>query len=150
MPLVQSSAARLVWDVVTLDDVPLIQIRARRFLAHFGVATFERTCVLIAASEAATNLIKHAGGGELSLARLDAPPRVVLETLDAGPGIDDPDHALTDFVSEGVSLPTGWPVIARRGTGTGLGSIQRMMDVTRLANRSGGGLRLEARKYLAV
>ncbi len=148
MPLVLCSPASLVWRVESLDDAPMIQARARTFVGELGFATDAQWCVAIAASELATNAVKYAGGGTLSLAWVEAPPYVLLEAVDSGPGIDDPTRAATDFVSGGVDLRNAESVVGRSGTGTGLGSIGRLMDTRHIENLPRGGLRVEARKYL--
>lgn len=148
MPLVLSSPVSVAWRVTSLDDVPLVQARAREFVSRLGFDEQRRSQVLIALSEAVTNAVKFAGGGDVSLVWVAAPDaHVRLEVLDRGPGIADLDRARSDFVSEGVDV-RGTSPIGRRGTGTGLGSIQRMMDATTIENRADGGVRLVARKYL--
>lgn len=115
-----------------------------------GFDSSQQWSVIIALTEAATNAIKFAGGGHIMLRRSDnGPPHVVLEVVDDGPGIADPEAAVEDFFSEGGDWRAGPFVTGRRGNGTGLGSIRRMMDVVRLENRTEGGLRLVARKYLS-
>lgn len=149
MPLVRCSASSLSWRVETLDDVPLLQARARALLRGLDrLDSRAEWCVLIAASEAATNLVKHAEGGVLTLSWVDDPPHVLLETVDNGPGIVDPERATRDFVSEGEDLRDAPYVTARRGNGTGLGSIARSMGSLSLQNRPEGGLRLTARKHV--
>ncbi len=149
MPLARSSPAEVVWHVENLDEVPLIQARAQRFLSDRGFDIRSRWCVLIAASELATNAIKYAGGGVLSLEWVAAPPpHVRLEVIDCGPGIDDLDRARIDFVSEGLDLREVEYVLERKGNGTGLGSVARLMDSHEIVNRSTGGLRVVACKYL--
>ncbi len=147
MRLVRLSPTSVAWRVTSLDDVPLLQARARRFLADLGFDDERRSQVVIAVSEAATNVIKFAGEGDVSLTWVESPaPHVRLEALDDGPGIADLERARTDFISEDVDARVVSPV-GRRGTGTGLGSIQRMMDATTIENRAEGGLRLIALKY---
>jgi anti-sigma regulatory factor (Ser/Thr protein kinase) len=148
MPLVRSSSVELLWTVESLDEVPLLQVRARQLLAGLNFAKLERACIVVAVSEAATNLVKHATGGTLSLRWDDDPPQVMLETWDDGPGIDNPEYAASDFISEGMNLRTELIVGQWRGTGTGLGSIRRMMDNLTLTNRPEGGLLLQASKRL--
>jgi anti-sigma regulatory factor (Ser/Thr protein kinase) len=142
------SPTSVAWRVARLDDVPLVQARARRFLADLGFDDEKRSQVVLAVSEAATNTVKFAGEGEISLTWFTTPaPHVRLEAVDHGPGIGDLERARTDFISEGVDARVVSPV-GRRGTGTGLGSIQRMMDATTMENQAEGGLRLIALKYL--
>ena len=72
--------------------------------------------VALVATEAGTNLVKHAGHGEVLLQGAARPGRrsVAVLALDRGPGIANVTHALTDGVS------------TRGTTGTGLGAITRL------------------------
>lgn len=67
-------------------------------------------------TEAATNLVKHAHGGEIHL-RLDGGtgrPAIDVVALDRGPGMSDPDACMRDGFTTGAT------------PGTGLGAIRRM------------------------
>ncbi len=91
--------------------------------------------VALVVTEAAGNLVKHAGGGELLVHPLghgEARGLVVL-ALDRGPGIDDVARATRDGFSTG-----GTP-------GTGLGAIRRNSSVWDLYTRPGKGTALFAR-----
>lgn len=85
--------------------------------------------VAIVASEAATNLLKHAGGGRvlLQVLPLGARPWLSVAALDTGPGIPDLDDALTDGVS------------TRGSAGTGLGAMRRLSDRFEVHSEPGRG-----------
>src|SRR5690606_10278518 len=70
----------------------------------------------LAVTEAATNVVKHAGSGMLLLRVLEAGGRNGIEVLalDRGPGIADPTASLRDGYSTAGS------------PGTGLGALQRL------------------------
>ncbi len=89
-------------------------------------------------TELATNLIKHARGGTLTLTPLSGGGRVGLEieSLDDGPGIADVEQALADRFSTAGSR------------GTGLGAVNRLMDELDIASRPGDGTRIVCRKWL--
>jgi len=72
--------------------------------------------VSLVATEAATNLVKHAQRGEIVLAAVPGPQvrAIDIVALDRGPGIQDLDRALRDGFSTGG------------GMGMGLGAIRRM------------------------
>src|SRR6185436_3686357 len=72
--------------------------------------------VALVVTEAGTNLIKHAGGGQIILGTATRPAGTALEilTVDRGPGISDLGRGLRDGFSTAGS------------PGTGLGSIRRM------------------------
>ncbi|WP_224011702.1 ATP-binding protein, partial [Paraburkholderia tropica] len=79
----------------------------------------------IVLTEAATNILKHAGHGELLVRALDH--GVELIALDRGPGMSDVHAALADGHST-----AGTP-------GTGLGAIRRLSDQFSLWSQPGHG-----------
>ena len=89
------------------------------------------------ATEAAGNLIKHAGGGEFVIRPLRAPGRrgVEMFALDRGPGIADVGRSLQDGFST-----SGTP-------GTGLGAIRRMSSEFDLYSARGRGTALFCRVW---
>lgn len=90
--------------------------------------------VALVVTEAASNLVKHAGGGELLLQGLGREGRGLdVLALDRGPGIADIARATRDGFSTG-----GTP-------GTGLGAIRRNSTLADLYTRPGGGMALFAR-----
>ncbi len=94
--------------------------QARRAISDFsrrlGFNETEAGKVAIVATELGTNLIKHAGGGELFARALadGAAPGIELLAVDHGPGISDAAGSLRDGFST-----SGTP-------GTGLGAISRL------------------------
>jgi anti-sigma regulatory factor (Ser/Thr protein kinase)/serine/threonine protein phosphatase PrpC len=99
-------------------DIHHAQRVARTVAAAVGFDGRAVEEVAIAAGELASNLIKHAGGGELRLTRLADYGRfgMQLESIDRGPGIPDVEHAMADGFS------------TAGGIGYGLGAINRLMD----------------------
>jgi anti-sigma regulatory factor (Ser/Thr protein kinase) len=85
--------------------------------------------VSIIVTEAAANVVRHGGRGEVLLRALDAPPHRGFEmlALDRGPGIGDVARALEDGHSTG-----GTP-------GTGLGAIRRLSTVFEVYTAPGHG-----------
>jgi anti-sigma regulatory factor (Ser/Thr protein kinase) len=69
-------------------------------------------------TEAATNILKHAGDGRMQLAIVNHGGQRCIEVLalDSGPGIANPAQAMTDGVSSAGT------------TGTGLGAMRRQAD----------------------
>src|SRR5215470_11184969 len=109
--------------------------------------------VAIAATELATNLIKHAAGGQIIIGTFDDAEGkgVELLALDRGPGIPDLNRALTDGHSSTGSAGTGLGAIRRSadvfaltsGIGRGTAVLARLKDEARLAAKGGyviGGL----------
>jgi anti-sigma regulatory factor (Ser/Thr protein kinase) len=98
----------------------------------FGESDAGRLALVI--TEAATNLLKHAGGGEILLRRLQGPPsQVEVVALDRGPGM----------ANVGVALRDGYST--RGSPGTGLGAMARLSSLFDLYSAPGGGTVLVAR-----
>lgn len=90
----------------------------------------------VVVTEAATNIVKHAGRGELLLRALretSEPPGVELLALDRGPGMSDVARCLEDGFSTAGSA------------GTGLGAISRLSSSLEIYSRPGSGTALLAR-----
>jgi anti-sigma regulatory factor (Ser/Thr protein kinase) len=89
----------------------------------------------LAVTEAASNLHKHAAQGAmlLRIARGTDKPGIEMVTIDAGPGLRDPDAALRDGHSTAGTL------------GIGLGAIRRLSDFCDLYSVPGHGTALVAR-----
>jgi len=112
--------------------------RAARVLAEaldFGPITCEE--IALVTIELATNLLRHARDGKLSLTPLAAEGRVGLqiESFDQGPGIRDIEQALTD----------GFSTVGSRGAG--LGAVNRLMDELEITSARGHGTRIVCSKW---
>ena len=110
---------------------------ARRLLALAGFNENDQFMVATAVSELATNIIRYAVKGELTLRLVEQEGREGIEVVaqDEGPGISDLDKALTDHFSSGGSL------------GLGLPSVKRIMDDFHIESREGAGVMVIARKW---
>jgi len=150
MQPVSSSNCREQMMPLRVDaDVTSAQFWARRFAASCGFSKRAQWEVAVAVGEAASNIVKFAGGGTILL-RFDMQLGVLeLEALDRGPGIHDLDQAKLDGVTEGRRRAEGGDPRNYRGLGLGLGAIHRMTDELRIEPQPGGGTRLFARKLLA-
>jgi anti-sigma regulatory factor (Ser/Thr protein kinase) len=117
--------------VVPLDHATAIgeaRRRAAEFAAAAGFDEPRAGAVAIAVTEAAGNVLRHAGRGTLVLgAGTESLPGVEVLALDAGPGIADVAHSMRDGTST-----AGTP-------GTGLGAMQRLADAFDLYTRPGAG-----------
>jgi anti-sigma regulatory factor (Ser/Thr protein kinase) len=104
---------------------------ARRTAKHMALAIGfnERASeeIAVAVSELASNLVRHAQGGELTLTPITEGGRVgiQIESRDRGPGIVDVEQALTDGFSTAGSL------------GYGLGAANRLMDQFDITSQRG-------------
>ena len=95
--------------------------------------------LVLAVTEAASNLDKHASQGSmlLRIARGEGRPGIEMVTIDAGPGLRDPAAALRDGHSTSGSL------------GIGLGAISRLADFYDLYSVPGHGTALVTRFWAA-
>jgi anti-sigma regulatory factor (Ser/Thr protein kinase) len=110
-------------ESVVLSDESQIG-EARRAVAalcrRLGLGETEAGQASIAATEAAANVIRHGGGGELLMRALGPKGGLELVALDRGPGIADVARALEDGFSTAGS------------SGTGLGAMRRLSSVFEL------------------
>ena len=114
--------------------------RSARALARaLGFARAEEEMIVLATIELATNLLRYARGGAITLAPLEGPSATGLEITcrDAGPGIADLDAALRDGFSTGG------------GRGDGLPAVRRLVDEFAVASDA-GGTRITARKWRTI
>jgi anti-sigma regulatory factor (Ser/Thr protein kinase) len=116
------------------------QPSAARFAAHeaaghAGFANEDIHRAGIIATELATNLVKHATGGEILVRDVSRVPHPEIEliAIDRGPGIADLARSLADGHST-----SGTP-------GTGLGAVQRLADFFDIHSQTGVGTVILAR-----
>jgi anti-sigma regulatory factor (Ser/Thr protein kinase)/serine/threonine protein phosphatase PrpC len=111
---------------------------ARDVAASIGFSATECEEIVLAAIELASNLVKHAGGGTLTVAATAASdrPGIRIESEDAGPGILDLEQALTDGYSTAGSL------------GVGLGAVNRLMDELELRSLPTAGAHIVCYRWL--
>lgn len=108
---------------------------ANSIATSIGLSETDAGKFAILASEAATNIVKHAGRGEIVLRSLGAQgvDGVELVAIDSGPGIADVDRALSDGYSTAGS------------SGTGLGAMSRLATSFDIFSSAGNGTVLAAR-----
>ena len=106
---------------------------ARELAEQAGLPSTEAVHLATAVSEVAVNQLRHAGGGTIEL-RLEG-DAIRVEARDAGPGIDDPELALSDGFSTAGSL------------GLGLPGARRLVDEFDLDSVPGGGTRVRMAKF---
>ncbi|GHH86374.1 hypothetical protein GCM10018793_58010 [Streptomyces sulfonofaciens] len=134
----------LVWDIPVHDSTRVRDVRVAAEAAGTRVRLGpDRTAVAaLVATELATNLLKHGGGGRVVINLVDgapAPggargPSVQLVSLDHGPGIADVAQALRDGYST-----------AAASLGAGLGTCRRVSDAFDLHSVRGRGTVATAR-----
>jgi anti-sigma regulatory factor (Ser/Thr protein kinase) len=116
---------------------------ARSIAQKIGFDQDQAERVAIVVTEACTNLLKHASGGEILLrfAGEDGPnaiPGLEILVLDQGPGMANPNQCLKDGFSTGGSL------------GQGLGAIVRLSPESDLYSDVSRGTALLARWSIAA
>ncbi len=128
----------VILDIHHAGDVLAAQRAARDAAAEIGFDDREREQIALAASELATNLVRHANGGTLTISEVTAPTRngIAIESADRGPGILHPDKALADGFS------------TAGGLGAGLGTVHRIMDDLSFSSRPSGGLKVSCSRWM--
>ncbi|MFG2603551.1 SpoIIE family protein phosphatase [Streptomyces sp. NPDC048514] len=130
-----------VWEIPVHDATRVrdARIAAREACVHAGLAPPRTAAAELVATELATNLLKHAGGGRI-VVNLVPPPNgaagssVQVFSLDHGPGIADVAVALRDgYSTVDASL------------GAGLGSCARSANAFQLYSTPGRGTVATAR-----
>ncbi|WP_030190598.1 ATP-binding SpoIIE family protein phosphatase [Streptomyces violaceorubidus] len=133
-----------VWDVPVHDSTRVrdARVAAEHAAALAGLDEQRTSTAALVATELATNLLKHAGGGRVVVDVVAPPflaagaqdaPRVQVVTVDHGPGIADVSAALRDGFTTTSSL------------GAGLGTCARLADDFDLHSVPGRGTVVVAR-----
>jgi anti-sigma regulatory factor (Ser/Thr protein kinase)/serine/threonine protein phosphatase PrpC len=122
--------------VTYASDVSAARSAAKAMALAVGFSSAAAEEVSLAVSELASNLVKHAGNGTITLSPLSQADRsgIEIESHDTSPGIADVELALTDGFSTVGSL------------GYGLGTVNRLMD--QLEITSGGGTHIVCRRFV--
>ncbi|HET8836015.1 MAG TPA: ATP-binding protein [Gemmatimonadales bacterium] len=105
---------------------------------RLGAAESESGKVALVVTELATNLARHAGGGELLLRSLTEPAALEIVAIDRGPGMASVEQALRDGYSTGGT------------NGVGLGAVQRVADRCEIFSAHGSGTAVLARLRLTA
>lgn len=128
-------------NIKCTGDVSVARNSAKNmaFTIGFGQTACEE--IALAVSELASNLVKHARGGVITLLPLSEGKHVgmQIESHDKGPGIENVEQALTDGFSTVGSL------------GFGLGTVNRLMDELNIASQceqSNGGTHILCKRFL--
>jgi anti-sigma regulatory factor (Ser/Thr protein kinase) len=133
-----------VWEVPVHDSTRVRDVRLAAGAAarHAGLAEDRVAAAQLVATELATNLLKHAGGGRILLDLVgpvvpvygdERTPLVQIMAVDHGPGMPDTAAALRDGYSTTASL------------GAGLGTCLRTADDFGLHSTPGRGTVVMAR-----
>jgi len=125
-------------QILHQSSVALARRAAKLFAERLGFDATAREEISLAMTELATNILKYAPGGKLTLSQVAGPERHGLEiqSQDTGPGIPDVEQAMADGFSTGGSR------------GAGLGAVNRLMDQLDISSHRGRGTRIVCRKWL--
>ena len=137
-----------VWDVPVHDSTRVrdVRVAAEDAADHTGLGRDRRAVAALVATELATNLLKHGGGGQILIDTVDADlaepgtgrgPALQIAAIDHGPGIADLTTALRDGFSTTASL------------GAGLGTCRRVADHFEVHTVPGRGTVALARVHAA-
>jgi anti-sigma regulatory factor (Ser/Thr protein kinase) len=116
--LISSLSKQLVFAITHASDVAAARRGVQKLADALGFDETRGGQLALIVTEAATNILKHAGEGTLYVgeAQSAAGPGIDVVAIDAGPGIADLATSLRDGVST-----TGT-------AGTGLGALRRLSD----------------------
>lgn len=125
----------LAFRVHDASEVGAARRAAVALAERLGCSETDGGNVALVATELATNLLRHGGGGEL-LVRAVADTGIEIVAIDRGPGMASVDHALRDGYSTGGTK------------GEGLGAIRRIADRCDIFSAPGAGTAVVARLHL--
>jgi anti-sigma regulatory factor (Ser/Thr protein kinase) len=110
----------------------------RGFSASLGFPAAQCDEIGLVVTELASNLIRHAPGGTITMGHVTTSERtgIEIQSVDKGPGISDVEQAITDGYS------------TAGGLGLGLGTVNRLMDELEIYSGSNGGLHIVCRRWV--
>jgi anti-sigma regulatory factor (Ser/Thr protein kinase)/serine/threonine protein phosphatase PrpC len=126
--------------IVHSTDVAEASRSAKEFALQVGLSDRESEDIGLVATELASNLLRHAGGGTIRVIGIESEKSsgLEIEAADHGPGMIDVEAALTDGFSTAGSL------------GYGLGVVNRLMDELEIDSHRGVGTRVVCRRWVRL
>jgi serine/threonine-protein kinase RsbT len=120
-----------------MEEVVWARQEIKRFAAALPFTSDDLARIELAISELASNLVKHAKGGQLRAMRLQREGRWLLQVVatDHGPGIADLKQALNPGFSTAGSF------------GDGLSAVRELMDTFAITTEVGQWTRVEIEKW---
>ncbi len=105
-------------------DVSVVRRETKQIAQQIGFDEKTIEDLVLVANELATNIVRHAKAGMVTLKHLSESERfgIQIDAVDHGPGIKDVEQAIEDRFSTGGSL------------GYGLGTVNRLMDRLEIAS----------------
>lgn len=128
----------VVVAIESADDIVAARQAGRDLATKLDFSMTDVTMITTAISEVARNISRYAGRGEirLNVTRRQARRALMVQAVDQGPGIADPEQALEDGFSTGSGL------------GLGLPGSKRLMDDFELTSTVGVGTTVTMWKWL--
>jgi anti-sigma regulatory factor (Ser/Thr protein kinase)/serine/threonine protein phosphatase PrpC len=119
-------------------DCATAQQSGRLMALTLGFAGHASEEIALVVAELATNLVKHAGRGALTLRPLQSGERMGIEVQaqDNGPGMPDAERSIADGYSTSGTL------------GYGLGTVNRLMDEMDVISVPGSGTQIVCRRWV--
>ncbi len=127
-------------EVTHSGDLTALRQVTRAMAVAIGFEERESEEIVLSVSELASNVVKHAMRGTVTLTPLANGGRtgVQIESVDSGPGIADIEQAMTDGFSTVGSL------------GYGLGTVNRLMDEFDITSQPGAGVHIVCRRWVRI
>lgn len=127
--LISSLAGQEVFAVTHASDVAAARRAGQRMADRLGFDETRAGQLALIVTEAGTNILKHAGGGEIHIGPAQSAAAIGIDVLavDDGPGIADIDACLVDGMSTAGTA------------GTGLGALHRLSDEFDVYSEPGRG-----------
>lgn len=125
-------------DVTYDSDISVVRQISKTMAAAIGFNQRESEEISLVAVELASNLVRHAVEGRLTLEPVTdgAHSGIKIESMDKGPGVSNVEEAIVDgFTTAG-------------GLGYGLGTANRLMDNLDIASQPGSGTRITCQRWL--
>lgn len=129
------AAVALTLPIREADDLLWVRQEARRFAQGLDWRPENLMRVDLIVTELATNMCRHAGGGELQLSRLTTRAGLRIVASDQGPGIRN----LTEALQQGYSTAGSF--------GDGLATVQELADRCAIETGKGTGTRITVEKW---
>lgn len=130
--------AQLIFTVADRSYFALLKKRIHAMAVEAGFNEEKTGKVDIVVAEMVTNLVKHAGGGQLVVKKINDAARgegIELVSIDNGPGIGDLKRMMLDGMSTTNTL------------GHGLGAIHRLSDKCEIYTQKGWGTLILSRFF---
>jgi len=127
--LISSQFAQHVFAVSHASDVAAVRRAGQKLAESLGFNETRAGQLALIITEAATNILKHAGEGQIHVGSAQSPAGIGIDVLalDRGPGIADLASSLVDGVSTAGTA------------GTGLGALHRLSDEFDVYSARGDG-----------